>query len=161
MSSPLLTLVDFYPRPPRGGRLVYGNFCASRQRFLSTPSARRATFFGLSVSVGGLISIHALREEGDVKHESFLFLIENFYPRPPRGGRPVCFSPNSSRLNFYPRPPRGGRLSSTWATSTTSRFLSTPSARRATSVHRCYHDMYAISIHALREEGDARRSTSP
>ena len=33
--------------------------------FLSTPSARRATLWGLLVSLGSSISIHALREEGD------------------------------------------------------------------------------------------------
>ena len=39
------------------------------------------------------------------------------------------------------------------------RFLSTPSARRATDTHR--NDSYRsrISIHALREEGDLRSST--
>ena len=47
-------------------------------------------------------------------------------------GDTVCFSPNSSRL----------------------RFLSTPSARRATQAH-CRRDQDpVISIHALREEGD-------
>ena len=35
-------------------------------RFLSTPSARRATFFNGFGVPGYLISIHALREEGDV-----------------------------------------------------------------------------------------------
>ena len=33
--------------------------------FLSTPSARRATVVGISVSSNQGISIHALREEGD------------------------------------------------------------------------------------------------
>ena len=33
-------------------------------------------------------------------------------------------------------------------------FLSTPSARRATSVHRLTPVQHTISIHALREEGD-------
>ena len=33
--------------------------------FLSTPSARRATRHGLLRPLGHLISIHALREEGD------------------------------------------------------------------------------------------------
>ena len=33
--------------------------------FLSTPSARRATFQSLKVAVINYISIHALREEGD------------------------------------------------------------------------------------------------
>ena len=34
-------------------------------RFLSTPSARRATEFSLPICVDVEISIHALREEGD------------------------------------------------------------------------------------------------
>ena len=33
------------------------------------------------------ISIHALREEGDIHLPAFLKSAENFYPRPPRGGR--------------------------------------------------------------------------
>ena len=36
-----------------------------------------------------VISIHALREEGDVTlHQHLVILKANFYPRPPRGGRP-------------------------------------------------------------------------
>ena len=35
-------------------------------------------------------------------------------------------------------------------------FLSTPSARRATTSDRCQSDVRGISIHALREEGDKR-----
>ena len=34
------------------------------------------------------ISIHALREEGDADGVSLAAVIQNFYPRPPRGGRP-------------------------------------------------------------------------
>ena len=34
-------------------------------RFLSTPSARRATSFEQYAATAGTISIHALREEGD------------------------------------------------------------------------------------------------
>ena len=36
-----------------------------RDQFLSTPSARRATIPAAIVFLGDLISIHALREEGD------------------------------------------------------------------------------------------------
>ena len=36
-----------------------------------------------------------------------------------------------------------------------SKFLSTPSARRATDVHMDEDPRVHISIHALREEGDA------
>ena len=37
-----------------------------------------------------------------------------------------------------------------------AQFLSTPSARRATDANVTYTDNEKISIHALREEGDAR-----
>ena len=33
------------------------------------------------------ISIHALREEGDSTGEPNLTVLDDFYPRPPRGGR--------------------------------------------------------------------------
>ena len=36
------------------------------------------------------------------------------------------------KLYFYPRPPRGGRLLKAQGSKTTVKFLSTPSARRAT-----------------------------
>ena len=40
---------------------------ATDDGFLSTPSARRATITRMPNSSGGLISIHALREEGDLR----------------------------------------------------------------------------------------------
>ena len=57
--------------------------------FLSTPSARRATVEGLHMSDAGIISIHALREEGDRFTPSQRLRPLYFYPRPPRGGRRV------------------------------------------------------------------------
>ena len=102
--------------------------------FLSTPSARRATAPVVEKPVDKVISIHALREEGDV------FRVQ--------AGR--------ARGHFYPRPPRGGRQSTLNAIKDAKKFLSTPSARRAT-VHLVFRVQAAdISIHALREEGDAR-----
>ena len=85
----------------------------------------------------------------------------NFYPRPPRGGRPPLrvalaalraisihalreegdpCTPRATagRLNFYPRPPRGGRR----------------------STHIRFPKGTVISIHALREEGDLSTSVS-
>ena len=62
--------------------------CLVRCLFLSTPSARRAT--------------RAVMETAQA--------IKNFYPRPPRGGRPGY--PAQALWpcrDFYPRPPRGGR----------------------------------------------------
>ena len=60
------------------------------------------------------ISIHALREEGDPFRHRSERVKEDFYPRPPRGGRPSPLAPRS----------------------TLTRFLSTPSARRATPCRR-------------------------
>ena len=59
---------------------------------------------------------------------------EHFYPRPPWGGRPARASWIPSTMpNFYPRPPWGGRHGGVFAAD---------------------QDL-AISIHALRGEGDA------
>ena len=146
--------------------------------FLSTPSARRATSCFLWTRQCAGISIHALREEGDLcrtcrvivrdlflstpsarratqrppcrmPHRLFLSTpsarratqsgccrhlpAQNFYPRPPRGGRlQYPIQPLHPIFDFYPRPPRGGR-------------------RRASC---CTRPPQGISIHALREEGD-------
>ena len=56
---------DFYPRPPRGGRQFLGGVCSDSQNFYPRPprGGRRQTARGRLVSV--VISIHALREEGD------------------------------------------------------------------------------------------------
>ena len=145
----------FYPRPPRGGRPVHRTvllFC-------------------------WIISIHALREEGDRQLQQGTNTVANFYPRPPRGGRHSVGQFQALHGNFYPRPPRGGRPkshSSCWSCRVISihalreegdnqdktylishiTFLSTPSARRATAGRGKSRPAFQISIHALREEGD-------
>ena len=107
---------NFYPRPPRGGRQVLPGDTAKVQLFLSTPSARRATCCTL---LAGTPFTH-------------------FYPRPPRGGRrPTTRKRSRESRNFYPRPPRGGRpLLSEENPDQEYKFLSTPSARRATRQER-------------------------
>ena len=47
----LISLLNFYPRPPRGGRLYYLLVVVVVVGFLSTPSARRATAFRACVRV--------------------------------------------------------------------------------------------------------------
>ena len=81
--------LNFYPRPPRGGRLCHLVIDCI------VPS----------------ISIHALREEGDLSSAATGAGSGHFYPRPPRGGRPPRYA---------------ARIAG-------SAFLSTPSARRATA----------------------------
>ena len=71
---------DFYPRPPRGGRLGAPLPPPWARLFLSTPSARRATIQCHTITSFQIISIHALREEGDSKngekHLRFCFIIK-------------------------------------------------------------------------------------
>ena len=104
---------NFYPRPPRGGRPGLDGAVAGHTVFLSTPSARRATtkertnariveFLSTPSARRATveltveqhkpeISIHALREEGDRVWIIEEGAAEYFYPRPPRGGRRLCF----------------------------------------------------------------------
>ena len=103
--------------------------------FLSTPSARRATRAAPREPAIQAISIHALREEGD---------------------QPLC-GVGARSFDFYPRPPRGGRPFKAGQGIQSIIFLSTPSARRATIISEVYREAAAISIHALREEGDKIR----
>ena len=153
------TWAYFYPRPPRGGRPLPLHRREPVAGFLSTPSARRATAASAAPFGGLMISIHALREEGDASAVGCRCSRGNFYPRPPRGGR------RSSRAM---RPPPSKFLSTPSARRATlekhlnkkahETFLSTPSARRATRVDLQRVKPHAkISIHALREEGDQRQ----
>ena len=123
----------FYPRPPRGGRRSSSKGNGKACKFLSTPSARRATVRQSRLSGSHQISIHALREEGDTSTRSMTTSTSYFYPRPPRGGRPPGSIARGRPCDFYPRPPRGGRLQRVIACVQLFQFLSTPSARRATA----------------------------
>ena len=105
------SVLYFYPRPPRGGRRGE---------------------FGLS-SLSQLISIHALREEGDTPRRPRFRKIMHFYPRPPRGGRQqrMCHGYRGQSISIHALREEGdlrksGRYLELLA------FLSTPSARRAT-----------------------------
>ena len=79
------------------------------------------------------ISIHALREEGDVMVMLRIFLPSYFYPRPPRGGRRTCSRLRRSRTKFLSTPSARRATCGRCAAGTKAlQFLSTPSARRAT-----------------------------
>ena len=107
------------------------------KKFLSTPSARRATHRGRHAHCGRRISIHALREEGD--HDGRWLTLDDlsFLSTPsarratesPRISGQCCHisihalreegdahrAVQSSRQRyFYPRPPRGGRRHGQW-----------------------------------------------
>ena len=147
----------FYPRPPRGGRPTSTATTARPTHFYPRPprGGRPPTDSGFiwvqGISIHALreegdlggtsgwrttpISIHALREEGDFSKSTLSLGKENFYPRPPRGGRP------SGAFSVEPHPqisihalreegdPRRGGVCQQHHRG----FLSTPSARRATA----------------------------
>ena len=73
---------NFYPRPPRGGRLLRICSISMSFAFLSTPSARRAT---------GATALPAIKQD-------------DFYPRPPRGGRPVFRDSSTITKGFLSTP---------------------------------------------------------
>ena len=171
----------FYPRPPRGGRPATSLQVYSSPIFLSTPSARRATSRQSSCCWCSSYFYPRPPRGGRLTAQGAAWSGRNFYPRPPRGGRPqhLHIHPPRSRISihalreegdalsrfwttrsryFYPRPPRGGRLTRISAKVKSVRFLSTPSARRATCASRNAVQLILISIHALREEGDVARA---
>ena len=149
----------FYPRPPRGGRLIYQATTEDDRKFLSTPSARRATG---AANRSATIMLQFLSTPSARRATSpwwsVPLLRPYFYPRPPRGGRRLtALLWSRCCCDFYPRPPRGGRQVAIHASYAISEFLSTPSARRATYQVQSGPACHPISIHALREEGDAGR----
>ena len=79
-----------------------------------------------------VISIHALRGEGDHISRLFIRYHRYFNPRPPWGGRPDEEERSAKHLLFQ----------------------STPSVGRATNKHYEGYQLLNISIHALRGEGD-------
>ena len=103
----------FYPRPPGGGRpIVAAHIKAEQDKFLSTPSGWRAT--GKPKRRRPACRIFLSTPSGwraTLYHSDIILSIENFYPRPPGGGRPL------RRRREQPR----------------RRFLSTPSGWRATA----------------------------
>ena len=126
----------FYPRPPRGGRPSAAGQHAEPDRFLSTPSARRATprpqkwpWYKKFLSTPS-----ARRATPNLQHLSIGFF--EFLSTPSARRATRCCHPSGLLLrHFYPRPPRGGRPD--------------------VVIHQAY--CCVISIHALREEGDSLR----
>ena len=124
---------NFYPRPPRGGRLL------SKTEILAQLA----------------ISIHALREEGDGRgrHLRSCQLISIHALREEGNGSSVTVS--YSGEDFYPRPPRGGRLTSCNHLVETIKISIHALREEGDPWHRRTCWPKHISIHALREEGDA------
>ena len=154
-----------------------GNPAIYDGKFLSTPSARRATRMVSNFEKKYKISIHALREEGDQARSGHQVAQDiSIHALREEGDEPRGYAIGIP-ADFYPRPPRGGRPRTERRAQRRPEFLSTPSARRATTARARMRstswNFYPrpprggrrvlsfiqgpdteISIHALREEGD-------
>ena len=122
--------------------------------FLSTPSVWRATGHADGVSKRHLISIHALRVEGDGCGAGRRLSALDFYPRPPCGGRPAPHSSLMSVILFLSTPSVWRATYADGSVEIVEVFLSTPSVWRATFAAAAAGAGQNISIHALRVEGD-------
>ena len=151
---------NFYPRPPRGGRQRLRPRAAFAQKFLSTPSARRATAGPGVATAQQRISIHALREEGDEIDIHLLGCTDVFLSTPSaRRATLSVFQPVAGieKISIHALREEGDD-EKTGLFENEKEFLSTPSARRATGILDRPRPSTRISIHALREEGDRGRN---
>ena len=120
----------------------------------------RATIGTCQNHRGSLISIHALRGEGDDDFLHNKIGLAHFNPRPPWGGRLWQVQQYQQQWHFNPRPPWGGRHPKKTYAQDFFEFQSTPSVGRATPDAKTKIGWLAISIHALRGEGDLTMSGS-
>ena len=174
----------FYPRPPRGGRREKSRTKFILEKFLSTPSARRATFLDTpsiprdprflstpsarratevlvqKLAAYEFLSTPSARRATIIGQELFFWCFISIHALREEGD-PRKKSVHDKITDFYPRPPRGGRLGGVVVDAARHEFLSTPSARRATNAVQLILESLSISIHALREEGDQCRPAYP
>ena len=125
---------NFYPRPPGGGRHERCHRKSLGMAFLSTPSGWRATAARAALAEARVISIHALRVEGDSGRARRRSRGLYFYPRPPGGGR-LCktIQPwHEFQISIHALRVEGDHRTLCWL-AILSIFLSTPSGWRATA----------------------------
>ena len=128
------TAIDFYPRPPRGGRREQLGHVKIGNDFYPRPPRGGRLLKAVEALDVVAISIHALREEGDGRCASWRTYPQYFYPRPPRGGRPLGVRSRVDGVGF----------------------LSTPSARRATKLPGCNGQLHVVFL----STPSARRATA-
>ena len=130
-------------------------------KFLSTPSARRATVDNLAkIGLDSLFLSTPSARRATIPVFEGKAGLNNFYPRPPRGGRHdmMALCEKSSDISIHALREEGDVMVMV-AICLPSVVLSTPSARRATPRLVRQRPLSAISIHALREEGDKQGNT--
>ena len=154
--SPHILRRHFYPRPPRGGRpaVIIALFVL---RLISIHALREEGDTPVHrLLPSSFISIHALREEGDIstlqRSEAPKYY---FYPRPPRGGRPWKdlrgFRKNDISIHALREE---GDAAATLTTVHDRYFYPRPPRGGRLDLIPAFTGRIVISIHALREEGD-------
>ena len=109
---------------------------------------------------GGKISIHALREEGDGRQHVHSDVLSISIPALREEGDSVGPSTSPSATYFYPRPPRGGRPLRVRVVVILRRISIHALREEGDSSLLPVITPLLISIHALREEGDTWPSSS-
>ena len=114
------------------------------------------TLFVVPVAV---ISIHALRGEGDRLRRGLIMRAEEFQSTPSVGRATKVFRLRRHDSDISIHALRGeGDVSAVQSVFTDVTFQSTPSVGRATIDKLTFFADYSISIHALRGEGDHRQT---
>ena len=126
-------IIYFYPRPLRGGRRAKAAIEDADEIFLSTPSARRATHELDHGQRAQVISIHALCEEGDVDRADVPEgVVISIHALCEEGDDFGLAHIQLLGISIHALREEGDRDGNEFMTAV-SVFLSTPSARRATS----------------------------
>ena len=122
------------------GDLLLLSLCSPPMRFLSTPSARRATQGTVDIAQATPISIHALREEGDLKGHALGAVRRTFLSTPSARRATNCNGDrhNQKLISIHALREEGDRFQF-FHRIRFGVFLSTPSARRATHQHEPGH----------------------
>ena len=128
----------FNPRPPRGGRHVFGKCRRWDYQFQSTPPAWGATIILRSQPRGS----------------------SGFNPRPPRGGRQELKKARGNAEEFQSTPPAWGATAGQPVSIPLPEFQSTPPAWGATASGLDWPAPDTVSIHAPRVGGDLRRGAA-
>ena len=155
MTDDVSTGGNFYPRSPCGERRLEIFLYYQDNRFLSTLSLRRATFFWFFL--GSRVSDFYPRSPCGERHFLAVCLYaagRNFYPRSPCGERRVKRFHTADISYFYPRSPCGERQENCEPVSRQNHFYPrSPCGERPNADWR-WPEYFNISIHALLAESD-------
>ena len=124
--------------------------------FQSTPPARGATVQCIVNNRKTYISIHAPREGGDLHMQGEAAAMAEFQSTPPARGATSIIRAQNILDDFNPRPPRGGRHVGDMDDASIYPISIHAPREGGDYAHVFLHRWGMISIHAPREGGDSR-----